>query len=188
MREFAQRGRQVAGYAIMAAAIAVVANFLPRGFDYQQVFSTHTVPVFFVPWTDGLLYLLPWPVLVSITIMSLVIAIRQNGGSKWLIIPAIFSLPTIWVLLLGALEGVTLAGLLMLRYALPVRLIENLARRDRRWWLMALGCGAATVVAAIIIATQQGANYNFTNSTVLGQQPIIGLAMMLLLPWGVPLI
>lgn len=188
MREFVQRHRQIVIYAIMAGVIAVVANFLPRGFDYQQVFSTHTVPVFFVPWTDGLLYLLPWPVLVSITIMSLVIAIRQNGGSKWLIIPAIFSLPTIWVLLLGALEGVTLAGLLMLRYALPVRLIENWARRDRRWWLMALGCGAATVVAAIIIATQQGANYNFTNSTVLGQQPIIGLAMMLLLPWGVPLI
>ncbi|MBI5566846.1 MAG: hypothetical protein HY870_18240 [Chloroflexi bacterium] len=188
MTDFLRRNRQSVSWAIMAIAIALVAGWLPQGFDYRMVFVPHLVPVFFVPWTDGLLYLLPWPVLVSITIMSLVIAIQRNGGSKWLIIPAVFSLPTIWVLLLGALEGVTLAGLLVLRYALPVRLVETFAARDRRWWLALVVLGAATVVGAAIIGTLQGPHYNFTNSTTLGQQPLIGLAMILLLPWAMPLI
>lgn len=188
MREFVQRHRQSVIYVIMAVVIAVVANFLPRGFDYLRVFSPHLVPVFFVPWTDGLLYLLPWPILVSITIMALIIAVQRNGGSKWLIPLVIFSLPTIWVLFLGALEGVTLAGLLLLRYALPVRLIEGITKRNRRWWIAMLLLGIVTVLAAVIIGAVQGQHYHFANSTELGQQPIVGLAMAVLLPWIMPLI
>lgn len=172
----------------MAIVIALVASLLPQGFDYRFLFSSHTVPVFFVPWTDGVLYLLSWPILVSITIMSLVIAIQRNGGSKWLIIPAVFSLPTIWVLFLGALEGVTLMGLLMLRYAVPVRLIEESTAHDRSWRRALFLLVIATIIGAAIIGTLQGPHYNFTNSTMLGRQPIIGLALTLLLPWGVPLI
>lgn len=187
MAAFLQRYRQVVIWAIMAIVIAIVATFLPQGFDYKYVFSAHTVPVFFVPWTDGLLYLLPWPILVSITIMSLVIAIHRNGGSKWLIIPAVFSLPTIWVLFLGALEGVALLGLLLLPYAIPVRLIERFGQRHRRWQIGLLLFGTLTLSGAVVIGTWQGPNYHIGNSAVLGTQPAIGLATLLLLPWGVPL-
>jgi hypothetical protein len=180
--------RQTAIWIVMAVAIAVVASFLPQGFDYKHVFSTHSVPVFFVPWTDGLLYLLSWPILVSLTIMSLVVAIHQNGGPKWLVILAIFSLPTIWVLLLGALEGIALWGVLLLPYAVPVKLLDRLGRRDQRWWIRLLLFGAATALAAWILIRDQGPNYHFANSDVLGTQPQIGLALLLLLPWVVPLV
>jgi len=184
---FVQRYRQGLIWAVMALVIALIATFLPQGFDHRVVFSPHLVPAFFVPWTDGLLYLLPWPILVSITIMSLVIAIQRNGGPKWLIIPVVFSLPTIWVLLLGALEGVALAGLLLLRYALPVRLIESVTRRNRLWWAGLALLGIVTILAAVTIGVVQGPHYHFANSTELGKQPIVGLAMTLLLLWVVPL-
>src|SRR5512143_1504988 len=187
MIAFIRQQRQVVIWVIMAIVIAIVATFLPQGFDHKYVFSTHSVPVFFVPWTDGLLYLLPWPILVSITIMSLVIAIHRNGGSKWLIIPAVFSLPTIWVLFLGALEGVALMGLLLLPYAVPVRLIEQFKTRNRRWWLGLLVLSVLTIGGAVIISALQGPNYHIGNSTILGSQPVIGLAMALLVPWVVPL-
>ncbi len=172
----------------MGIAIAIVANFLPKGFDYVQVFSVHLVPVFFVPWTDGLLYLLNWPVLVSLTIMALVVAIHRYGGPRWLILLAVFSLPTIWVLLLGALEGVALWGVILLPWAVPVKLLDRLKQRDRRWWITLGVFVLATVVAAIILIHDQGPHYNFSNSTVLGTQPQIGLALVLLLPWVVPLV
>jgi len=172
----------------MGVAIAVVANFLPRGFDYVHVFSVHAVPVFFVPWTDGLLYLVSWPIVVSLTIMSLVVAIHRYGGPKWLVIPAIFSLPTIWVLLLGALEGVALWGIVLLPYAVPVRLLDRLGHRDRRWWVTLVWLALVTALAAWILVRDQGSNYHFANSTVLGTQPQIGVALALLLPWVVPLV
>src|SRR5512143_871102 len=147
--------RQIGIWLVMGIAIAVVASFLPQGFDYTYVFSKHSVPVFFVPWTDGLLYLLSWPILVSLTIMSLVVAIHRNGGPKWLVIPAIFSLPTIWVLLLGALEGVALWGIVLLPYAVPVRLLNRLGHRDRRWWITLALLVMVTVLAAWILIRDQ---------------------------------
>jgi hypothetical protein len=188
MTSFVQRYRQGIIWAIMALVIALVAAFLPQGYDYRIFFGPHYVPVFSVPWTDGLLYLLSWPILVSITIMSLVIAIQLNGGAKWLILPVVFSLPTIWALFLGSLEGVTLAGLLLLRYAVPVRLIENIRKRNRAWWIALFLLGAVTLLAAVVIGNLQGPRYNLTNSTVLGQQPPVGLAMTLLLAWVVPMV
>lgn len=187
MRECVQRCRQIMIYAIMGVAIAAVASFLPQGFDYQAFFGPHQVPVFSMPWTDGVLYMLSWPVLVSVTIMSLLIAIQLNGGSKWLILPVTFSLPTIWALFLGSLEGVALAGLLLLRYSVPIRLIESVAQRGCHWWRQVLLLGAVTLVAAVIIAVVQGPHYNLTNSIELGKQPVVGLAMVLLLPWVMPL-
>ena len=180
--------RQIGIWVVMGIVIAIVAVFLPQGFDYVHVFSVHAVPVFFVPWTDGLLYLLSWPILVSLTIMSLVVAIHHYGGPKWLLILAIFSLPTIWVLLLGALEGITLWGILLLSYAVPVNLLDRLHLRNRRWWITLGLFIAATAIAAAILIRDQGPNYHFANSTVLGSQPQIGVALALLLPWVVPLV
>jgi hypothetical protein len=185
---FLDRYRRLMVWAIMAIVIAIIANYLPRGFDYLHVFAPHLVPKFFVPWTDGLLYLLPWPILVAITIMSLVIAIERNHGPAWLLILAIFSLPTIWVLFLGALEGVALLGLVLLPWSLPIKLIERAKRRTRGWWLGLAVLVITTTIGGWILFHDQGPKYRFDNSTVLGTQPQIGLALILLSPWIMPLL
>ena len=129
--------RRGAAWLVMAVALGIVATFLPLGFDYVHVFHPHIIPIFYVPWTDGLMYLLPWPILVSATVMALVIAVQRHGGSPLTIALAILSLPTMWTLLIGQLEGVALLGLLLLPWSLPVIFIEH--RHKIKRWLWAVG-------------------------------------------------
>jgi hypothetical protein len=172
---------------MMAVGAVVVANFLPRGFDYTNFFDPHVVPWHYVPWTDGLLYVLRWPVLLAATLLALIVSIQANGGQPWLILLAVFSLPTIWVLFLGQLDGVALLGVMLMPWAVPVQLMDKALKRRRAWWIVLLLFVAATLAAALIIHQQQGTAYAGI-SPLLGQQPAVGLAAVLLIPWGVPLL
>ncbi len=71
------------------------------------------------------MYLLPWPAIVAMTILALIVGVQRHRGSPGTIVLAIFSLPTIWVLLLGQLEGVALLGLLLMPWSVPVRLLSG---------------------------------------------------------------
>jgi hypothetical protein len=178
--------RKLAMYLLIAVVIGGLASFLQVGFDYRFVFGPHKLPIFYVPWTDGMMYLLPWPAIVAITVLALIIAIQRHHGSPGTIVLAIFSLPTIWVLLLGQLEGVALFGLLLMPWSVPVRLLERRRHFGRRDWITLALFIAATAIAAVILMRDQGPLY-YEVSTILGKQPQIGLAMLLLLPWVVPI-
>jgi hypothetical protein len=182
-----ERRRLVWLWAVIALGVAAVANFLPRGFDYTNFFGPHVIPWHYTPWTDGLLYVLRWPVLLAATILALVVSIHNNGGRPWLILPAIFSLPTIWVLFLGQLDGIALLGMVLMPWAVPVRLMDKTANRGRAWWVVLLLFTATTLAAALVIHQQQGAAYGGV-SPILGRQPEVGLATVLLIPWSVPLL
>jgi hypothetical protein len=177
--------RQLVIYLLIAAAIGALASFLSVGFDYRFVFGPHKFPIFYVPWTDGLMYLLPWPAIVALTVLALIIGVQRHRGSPGTIVLALFSLPTIWVLLLGQLEGVALLGLLLMPWSVPVRLLERRGRFGRREWITLALFMAATVIAAVILIRDQGPLY-YEVSPILGKQPQIGVALLLLLPWVVP--
>jgi hypothetical protein len=177
--------RKLASYLFIAVIIGGVASFLQQGFDYRFVFWPHKFPIFYVPWTDGMMYLLPWPVIVAATMLALIIGVQRHHGSPGTIILTVFSLPTIWVLFLGQLEGVALLGLLLMPWSVPVRLLERRRHFERREWLALALLVTATVVAAMILIRDQGPLY-YEISTILGKQPQIGVAMILLLPWVVP--
>jgi len=177
--------RKLAFYSLMAGLIAILAKFLPAGFDYVHVFAPHLIPIFYVPWTDAAMYWLSWPVIVSITIVALMIAVQRRNHSPWTILLVIFSLPTIWVLLLGQLEGVALLGLLLMPWSIPVWLLDRWRRFARKEWILLALLAAATVSGTIILSRSQGPWYYETNPAN-GHQPEVAVAMALLLPWGVP--
>ncbi len=180
--------RQLIFWLAMAVVIGVIANFLPRGFDFAHVFSTHFNLSYYPPWTDGLNYLITWPVLVSITIMALVIAIQRNHGSIGTVALAVISWPTIWVFLDGQLEGIVILGLLLLPYAIPVQLLKRARQRPRGWWAILVAFVLVSLGAAIFLNRLQGPLYYHDVSTSLGTQPEIGVAVLLLLPWIIPLV
>lgn len=177
--------RRVLIYSLLGAIIAGVAAFLPVGFDYTHVFGPHIIPQFYVPWTDGMMYLLPWPIIVAATIVALIIGVQRHHGSPWVILLTIFSLPTIWVLLLGQLEGVALLGMLLMPWSLPVWLWQRRHNFGYKEWIILVLFLMATVTGAAIFMLNQGPLY-FEVSKLLGTQPQVGLAMLLLLPWIVP--
>jgi hypothetical protein len=170
---------------LIAVAVGGLASLVHVGFDYQFVFGPHVIPIFYVPWTDGMLYLLPWPVIVSATVLALIVGIQRHHGSPGTIVLAVFSLPTIWVILIGQLEGVALLGLLLMPWSVPVRLLERRGRFGRREWIALALFSAATLLAAVVLMRDQGSLY-YEVSTALGKQPQVGVAMSLLLPWVVP--
>ena len=178
--------RKLAIYITIAIVVGGVASFLKAGFDDRFVFGPHKVPIFYVPWTDGMMYLLPWPVIVALTVLALIIAVQRHHGSPATILLTILSLPTIWVLLLGQLEGVALLGVLLMPWSVPVRLLERRGRFGRRTWLVLALWLVATFIAAVILIRGEGTLY-YEVSTILGKQPRIGAAMALLLPWVVPI-
>jgi hypothetical protein len=177
--------QKFAFYALMAGLSGILAAFLPAGFDYVHVFAPHLIPIFYVPWIDGVMYWLSWPVLVSVTILALMIAVDRHNHSSWTILLVIFSLPTIWVLLLGQLEGVALLGLLLMPWSIPVWLLDRWRRFARKEWIVLILLAVTTAGGVIILSHSQGSWYYEPNPT-LGQQPLVAVALGLLLPWWVP--
>ncbi|MFZ3080273.1 MAG: hypothetical protein WA109_11350 [Bellilinea sp.] len=72
------------------------------------------------PWTPVILKFLNWPLVVAITLFAIIYRAFRYNRSPWPIALAVLSLPTMWVLYLGNLDGLVLAGLLLLPWGVPL--------------------------------------------------------------------
>ena len=99
-------------------------QFIPEGFDWKCCFKTRVLPPFFVPWTLPLLPLLNPALLFTLTVLGIVIRMRRYHSSVWRIGLALISLPTLWLLFLGNIDGLVLIGLCLLPIGVPLVLIK----------------------------------------------------------------
>ena len=108
------------GWASLFGFCYVVGLFLPQGFDWVIFFSKGAVSPVWTPWTPVILKFLNWPLVVAITLFAIIYRAFRYNRSPWPIALAVLSLPTMWVLYLGNLDGLVLAGLLLLPWGVPL--------------------------------------------------------------------
>jgi hypothetical protein len=112
----------------MLLLFTFVGKFLPVGglfaWDWVHFTSIHQEPSFYPPWTLIFTDLLTWQLLVGLTLTSFSLAILLRSSCPLSMIFAFLSLPLLWVLFLGQLEGLALLGLLGLPWLIPLALIK----------------------------------------------------------------
>ena len=94
------------------------------GFDWIHFFSTKVSPPFYPPWTTWVLQGLSWPLLLGLTLTAFGIASFQRARYRLSVALAFFSLPLLWTLFLGQLDGLALMGVLGLPWLAPLALIK----------------------------------------------------------------
>jgi hypothetical protein len=108
----------------IAFFLYVIGIFLPEGFDWREYFSIGRVHPIWTPWTKPILSFLNFPLIVAITILSIIIRGYRYNKSPLPTALAVLSLPTMWVLLMGNLDGLVLLGLILLPWGVPLALMK----------------------------------------------------------------
>ena len=93
------------------------------GFDWVHVFSKGAYLPFYPPWAQYV-HLLTWPVLVGLTLTAVSVALVWRQASPLAIVLAFLSLPVMWTLFLGQLDGLALLGCIGLPWLAPVALLK----------------------------------------------------------------
>lgn len=117
----------------VAAGIVVfsfVGSFLPAkgliGFDWVHFFSTGQQEEglsYYPPWVTYVSYL-TWPGLLGLTFTGLALSLYQRRASLLAMGLAFFTLPALWVIFLGQIEGLIVFGLTSLPWLAPLVTIK----------------------------------------------------------------
>ncbi len=102
----------------------LIGMFIPEGYDWSVDFSKGNFPSFWTPWTPVISKYLNWPLIFAITVFSVTYRTYRYNRSPIPIALAVLSLPTLWVLFLSNLDGLVLAGLLLLPWGVPLALMK----------------------------------------------------------------
>ncbi len=110
----------ILGWAVLFVFLYCVGLFIPAGFDWADSFAKGHVPQLWTPWTKVVIRFLNWPLVVAITLFSVIFRAYRYNRSPIPAALAVLSLPTIWVLFLGNLDGLVLLGLIFMPWGVPL--------------------------------------------------------------------
>jgi hypothetical protein len=102
----------------------ILGLFIPEGFDWKGYFSLGKIHPIWTPWTLDTIHFLNWPTLIALTGVALIYRTRKYSSSVVPALLAIISLPTIWVIVMGNLDGLVLLGLILLPWGAPLALMK----------------------------------------------------------------
>lgn len=105
------------------AGMMIPANGLV-GFDWVNFWGQRRVPPFYPPWTEAVIKLLSWPALVGITLASVATSAIARARHMLSVTVVFFTLPVLWTVFLGQLEGLVVLGLLGLPWLTPLALVK----------------------------------------------------------------
>ncbi len=92
------------------------------GYDWIHFFSTREQEYglsYYPPWVQYVSYL-TWPGLVGVTFTGLALSLYQRRASLLVMVIAFFTLPALWVVFLGQIEGLIVFGLTGLPWLTPL--------------------------------------------------------------------
>ncbi len=124
---------------------------IPPGFDWYSFFGKGAVSQIWPPWTTVILKLINWPLTVAITLFAIVFRGYRYNRSPIPIALAVLSLPTMWVLFDGNLDGLVLLGLLLMPWGVPLVIMKpQLAAfsllAKKKWIIAGVIWGALSLV------------------------------------------
>jgi hypothetical protein len=110
---------------LCALLFSAMGTLLPAngfiGFDWI-LFGKESLP-FYPPWTKYVPFL-TWPGLIGLTLTGVGLALIQRRASLPTVIMAFLSLPVMWTLFLGQLDGLALLGCVGLPWLAPLALMK----------------------------------------------------------------
>lgn len=119
-----ENSRTIGIWGLLFIALYLVGLIIPQGFDWEMYFSKGRIHPIWTPWTTIVIRFINWPFVVAITLFSIIFRAFSYNKSPIPIALAILSLPTIWVLYMGNLDGLVLAGLILLPWGIPLSLMK----------------------------------------------------------------
>jgi len=93
------------------------------GFDWVNIFSTGRVLPFYPPWASAV-HWLNWPLLVGLSCAGVGLAVARRSVHPINAAAVFLSLPLMWTLFLGQLEGLVVLGLAGLPLLTPLSLLK----------------------------------------------------------------
>jgi hypothetical protein len=95
------------------------------GYDWYYYFSSGSLEhiSFYPPWIVAVSWL-PWPLFLGLTCAGVVLALIQRRATAIAIATAFLSLPMLWMLFLGQMEGLVLLGLTGLPWLTPLATVK----------------------------------------------------------------
>lgn len=125
--------------------------FVPIGFDWEHFFGQGRVSPLWTPWTQVVISPLNMPALFALTILAIGLRAHRYRPAILPVTLAIISLPTLWLIHLGNLDGLVLLGLMTLPLGVPLVLMKpQLASfallANRRWFTAGLIWVAASLI------------------------------------------
>jgi hypothetical protein len=126
-----QRHLTVKQYLLIVAFSAVLFStigFIVRpdgfiGYDWYYRISQGVRDPYHPPWRDYAQYL-TWPGLIGLTCAGLVVGLYQRYASPLIMAASFLSLPLLWMLFLGNLDGIVLLGLTGLPWLTPLATLK----------------------------------------------------------------
>ncbi|MDR3573991.1 MAG: hypothetical protein P4L50_09025 [Anaerolineaceae bacterium] len=115
-------------FVILAVAFSFIGSLIPANrfiaFDWVHFFGIQRVPPFYPPWTLLTVRYLTYPVLIGITLAAFFIASFQRSVHPISFILTFLTLPVLWTIFLGQLEGLVVLGMLGLPWLIPLVLVK----------------------------------------------------------------
>lgn len=115
-------------FVLLTGIFSIAATFIPQdgffAFDWIHFFGRDNFPVFYPPWTRWFVSPLNYPLLVGLTLASVSMASYLRAVHPISMIAVFISLPVLWTVFLGQLDGLVLLGTLALPFLTPLILIK----------------------------------------------------------------
>ncbi len=143
--------RKTAILAGLFAVLYAIGWFLPIGYDWRNYFSKGVLPNIWTPWTVPIVKLLNLQAVFALTVMAVGLRAYSYKARPLALALALISLPTLWVLFLGNLDGLTLLGLVLLPWGIPLvtmkpQLSAFALLANRRWFIAGVIWGVLTLL------------------------------------------
>ena len=138
--------RRVGPWLLLFCVCYAVGWLLPDGFDWTIHFKPiTTIPDIWPPWTQIVIrFVLPfgYPLVFAVTCLAIALRAYHYNRSPWPIALAVVFMPTLWVFFMGNVDGLVLAGLMIMPWGIPLVLmkpqVSAFALLARRRWLSPL--------------------------------------------------
>ena len=111
-------------FGLLWIGLYAIGHFLPVGFDWQHFFGRGSYPPFWMPWTRLVMMPFNLPAVFATTLLAIGIRAYRYRVAPLAIALALLSLPTLWVLFTGNVDGLVMLGLLILPWGAPLVLIK----------------------------------------------------------------
>lgn len=112
----------------LAALGAGAAHFLPAdgkvGYDWVNYFGRGHVDKIYPPWGDWVVASLTWEWLVGLTVAGVGLAVLKRASHPVSAASVLLTLPFVWTIFLGQLEGLITLGLNVLPWLTPLSLLK----------------------------------------------------------------
>lgn len=165
----------VGGSALLFSTIGFVvkADGFMVGYDWYYYFSHGQFISFYPPWNIYLQWI-TWPGLIGLNCAGLFIGLYQRRASLVVIMAAFFSLPLVWVIFLGQIDGIILLGLTGLPWLMPLATLKPQISAfaflaNRRWFIVFI-CWLLLTIFIWGFWPLEMLNYNARWEKIYGQE------------------